>query len=354
MAIAAAGPAPSIRSLAPGIALALCLAGVASLLEPVVAHAIPLPALVIALIVGIWLHPVAARPVFASGLRFCVSKVLRIAVALLGLRVSLGDIAALGAASALIVVVAMAATILAGVLLARVLRLSNAFGALAGAATAVCGASAALATQSVLPDYKGKEADTVFVIVGVNLLSTIAMLAYPPLAQALGFGDQLTGVMLGGTIHDVAQVVGAGFSVSDTTGAAAVIVKLFRVLLLLPVILAIGYAFARATSAPGAPAAKVPMPVFAFGFLLLCLLNSLVPAIPGAAAIYAPVKSAAGLMSTWGLLLAIAALGLGTSATAITRLGWRHVVLLTGTTLVILAVVTGGLSMAARMGLAGS
>ena len=353
MAIAAAGPAPSIRSLAPGIALALCLAGVASLLEPVVAHAIPLPALVIALIVGIWLHPVAARPVFASGLRFCVSKVLRVAVALLGLRVSLGDIAALGAASALIVVVAMAATILAGVLLARVLRLSNAFGALAGAATAVCGASAALATQSVLPDYKGKEADTVFVIVGVNLLSTIAMLAYPPLAQALGFGDQLTGVMLGGTIHDVAQVVGAGFSVSDTTGAAAVIVKLFRVLLLLPVILAIGYAFARATSAPGAPAAKVPMPVFAFGFLLLCLLNSLVPAIPGAAAIYAPVKSAAGLMSTWGLLLAIAALGLGTSATAITRLGWRHVVLLTGTTLVILAVVTGGLSMAARMGLAG-
>ena len=352
MAIAAAGPAPSIRSLAPGIALALCLAGVASLLEPVVAHVIPLPALVIALIVGIWLHPVAARPVFASGLRFCVSKVLRVAVALLGLRVSLGDIAALGAASALIVVVAMAATILAGVLLARVLRLSNAFGALAGAATAVCGASAALATQSVLPDYKGKEADTVFVIVGVNLLSTIAMLAYPPLAQALGFGDQLTGVMLGGTIHDVAQVVGAGFSVSDTTGAAAVIVKLFRVLLL-PVILAIGYAFARATSAPGAPAAKVPMPVFAFGFLLLCLLNSLVPAIPGAAAIYAPVKSAAGLMSTWGLLLAIAALGLGTSATAITRLGWRHVALLTGTTLVILAVVTGGLSMAARMGLAG-
>jgi len=354
MAIAAAGPAPSLRSLAPGIALALCLAGVAGLLEPLVARVVPLPALVIALIVGIWLHPVAARPVFASGLRFCVSKVLRIAVALLGLRVSLGDIAALGAASALIVVVAMAATILTGVLLARVLRLSNAFGALAGAATAVCGASAALATQSVLPDYKGKEADTVFVIVGVNLLSTIAMLAYPPLAQALGFGDQLTGVMLGGTIHDVAQVVGAGFSVSDTTGAAAVIVKLFRVLLLLPVILAIGYAFARATSAPGAPAAKVPMPVFAFGFLLLCLLNSLVPAIPGAAEIYAPVKSAAGLMSTWGLLLAIAALGLGTSATAITRLGWRHVALLTGTTLVILAVVTVGLSMAARMGLAGS
>lgn len=354
MAVADTGPAQGFRSLAPGIALALALAGAASLLEPFVARLFPVPALVIALVAGIWLHPFAARPLFAGGLRFCVSKVLRIAVALLGLRVALGDIAALGATSALIVVAGMVATILAGVGLARFLGLSNAFGALAGAATAVCGASAALATQTVLPDYKGKEADTVFVIVGVNLLSTLAMLAYPPLAHALGFGDQLTGVVLGGTIHDVAQVVGAGFSVSETTGAAAVVVKLFRVLLLLPVILAIGYAFARRSPVAGERRAKVPLPIFAFGFLLLCFVNSIVPAVPGAAAIYEPLKSAAGVASTWGLLLAIAALGLGTSATAITRLGWRHVVLLTGVTLVILAMVSGGLMLAVRLGLVGA
>jgi len=354
LGIADTGSRQGFRSTAPGIALALALACAASLLEPLVARLFPAPALVIALIAGIWLHPFAARPLFASGLRFCVSRILRIAVALLGLRVALGDIAALGATSALIVVAGMVATILAGVGLARVLGLSNAFGALAGAATAVCGASAALATQTVLPDYKGKEADTVFVIVGVNLLSTIAMLAYPPLAHALGFGDQLIGVMLGGTIHDVAQVVGAGFSVSETTGAAAVIVKLFRVLLLLPVILVIGYAFARRSPGAGERSAKVPLPVFAFGFLLLCLLNSIIPSVPGAAAIYAPLKSAAGIASTWGLLLAIAALGLGTSATAITRLGWRHVVLLTGVTLVILATVAGSLMLAIRMGLVGA
>jgi uncharacterized integral membrane protein (TIGR00698 family) len=354
LGVADTGSPQGFRSYAPGIALALALACAASLLEPLVARLFPLPALVIALIAGIWLHPFAARPLFASGLKFCVSKILRIAVALLGLRVALGDIAALGATSALIVVIGMAATILAGVGLARVLGLSNAFGALAGSATAVCGASAALATQTVLPDYKGKEADTVFVIVGVNLLSTIAMLAYPPLAHALGFGDQLIGVMLGGTIHDVAQVVGAGFSVSETTGGAAVVVKLFRVLLLLPVILIIGYAFAR--RAPGAEerSAKVPLPVFAFGFLFLCVINSIVPSVPGAAAIYAPLKSAAGVASTWGLLLAIAALGLGTSAAAITRLGWRHVVLLTGVTLVILATVAGSLMLAIRMGLVGA
>lgn len=344
-AIAETVPTQGWRPFVPGIAMALALALAAGLLEPLVGRVLPVPALVIALVAGIWLHPLAARPLFAPGLRFCVSKVLRIAVALLGLRVALGDIAALGLASALIVVVGMIATIFAGVGLARFFGLSNAFGTLAGTATAVCGASAALATSSVLPDYKGKEADTVFVIVGVNLLSTIAMLVYPPLAHVLGMNDQMTGVLLGGTIHDVAQVVGAGYSVSETAGAAAVVVKLFRVLLLLPVILAIGYAFAR--RAQGSPSAKVPVPAFALAFLVLCLVNSFAPAVPGVAAVYAPLKSAAGFVSTWGLLVAMAALGLGTSVTAITRLGWRHVAIVTGTTLVILVIVGSGLMIAA-------
>lgn len=332
------GAPASLATLAPGVALAGGLAIAASLIEPLVARALPLPALVIALIVGIWMHPLAARPVFAPGLRFCVSKVLRVAVALLGLRVALGDIAALGFATALIVIVAMIATIFAGVGLARFFGLSSAYGALAGTATAVCGASAALATSSVLPSYNGKEADTVFVIVAVNLLSTIAMLVYAPLGHALGLNDQTVGVMIGGSIHDVAQVVGAGYAVSDTAGAAAVIVKLFRVLLLLPVILVIGFAFTR-----HAQGAKAPLPIFAFAFLGLCILNSVAPSVPALAASFATFKSAAGFVSTWGLLIAIAALGLGTSLTAITQLGWRHVATVVGATAVILVVVAGGL-----------
>lgn len=329
-----------LSSLAPGAALAAALAIGASALEPLVGRFAPLPALVIALVIGIWLHPLAERPLIKPGLRFCVSKVLRVAVALLGLRVSLGDIAALGATTALIVVVAMAATIFAGVGLARFFGLSSAYGTLAGTATAVCGASAALAASSVLPPYQGKEADTVFVIVAVNLLSTLAMLVYAPLGHALGFNDQTLGIMLGGSIHDVAQVVGAGYAVSDGAGAAAVIVKLFRVLLLLPVVLAIGYAFTR-----HARGGKPPMPVFAFAFLGLCVLNSIAPGIPALAAPFALFKSAAGAVSTWGLLIAIAALGLGTSITAITQIGWRHVATVFGATLVILCIVAGGLSL---------
>lgn len=172
-------------------------------------------------------------------------------------------------------------------------------------------------------------------------MNALAMLIYPPLCILLGFDAQTTGVMLGGTIHDVAQVVGAGYAVSDAVGNTAVIVKLFRVFLLLPVVLSVGWYFTRQGIRHGE--ARVPVPVFAIVFLLLCMVNSAVPLMPTLAPTYAPVKSVLVEVSTWGLLLAIGALGLGTSVKTIIGLGWRHVTTVLGTTAVILAVVTGGL-----------
>ena len=145
-----AGAPQGLADLAPGLALALALAVGAQALAPLVARIAPLPALLIALLVGIALQPaMGAR--FATGLRFCVSRILRIAVALLGLKVSLSEIAALGPATGLLVVVAMVLTIAAGFALARLFGLSRSFGALAGSATAICGASAALATSTGPP-----------------------------------------------------------------------------------------------------------------------------------------------------------------------------------------------------------
>jgi uncharacterized membrane protein YadS len=155
----------------------------------------------------------------------------------------------------------------------------------------------------------------------------------------LGFDASGTGVMLGATIHDVAQVVGAGYSVSDGAGNTAVIVKLFRVFLLMPVVLGIGWWFARAGAATGR--AHVPVPGFAFIFLALCLLNTIAESYvwPG----YGPVKSVLVHASTWGLLIAIAALGLGSSLSAIAALGWRHVATVSGTTLLLLLIVAAAL-----------
>ena len=336
---ALARAARAIRAVAPGLALSALVATAAVASAPLVARVFPVPAMVLALLIGIALNPLAARPVFQPGLLFCVKHLLRWAVALLGLRIALGDIAALGLATAVLVIGAMALTLLAGVLSAHLLRLPAAYGALAGAGTAVCGASAALATSTVLPAYRGKEADVAFVVVAVNALSTAAMVAYPPLASLIGFDPHTTGILLGATIHDVAQVVGAGYAVSETAGNAAVIVKLFRVFLLLPVVLAIGW-FLRGD----AGGARTPVPVFAFVFLVLCIVNSVAPGIAGLAPLYAPVKGVLGEVSTGGLLVAIAALGLGTSPSAMRMLGWRHMATVVVTTLVILAVVAAGLS----------
>jgi uncharacterized integral membrane protein (TIGR00698 family) len=332
----------ALRQLLPGIALSGAVAVAASVAAPYVARLLPIPAIVIALIIGIALNALASRPAFGPGISFCVKTLLRWAVALLGLRIALGEIVALGFTTALIVVIAMAATLAAGIRLARVFGQNDYYGALAGAGTAVCGASATLATASMLPDYKGKEADTVFVVVAVNALSTVAMILYPLICLWLGFTSQATGVMLGGTIHDVAQVVGAGYAVSEPVGNTAIIVKLFRVLLLLPVALGVGYWFAQAHATTGR--ARPPAPVFAFVFLALCIVNSVVPGIAALLPLYAPVKSWLLEFSTWGLLFAIAALGLGTSVRAIGALGWRHVATVTGTTLVILVVVTVSLT----------
>jgi uncharacterized integral membrane protein (TIGR00698 family) len=333
----------NIRRVTPGLLLSSLVAIGAVASAPLIARVAPIPAMVIALLIGMALNPLARRPLFQPGIVFCLKTILRWAVALLGLRIALGEIAALGSATAVLVIVAMAATVAAGFLLARAFALEPAYGALAGAGTAVCGASATLATSIVLPDYKGKETDVAFVVVAVNALSTLAMVLYPLVCAALGFDAQATGVMLGGTIHDVAQVVGAGYAVSDAAGNTAVVVKLFRVFLLLPIVLVIGWTFARRAIAT--TAARIPIPVFALVFVALCGLNSLATALPAVAPIFVSIKAPLIEASTWGLLIAISALGLGTSLTTIAALGWRHVATVIGTTLVILAVVTAGLMM---------
>jgi uncharacterized integral membrane protein (TIGR00698 family) len=331
----------TVRRLLPGLLLSSLVAAAAVNIAPLLAGVLPIPAMVIALIIGIALNLLARRPSFQPGIVFCLKTVLRWAVALLGLRIALGDIAALGLTAASLTIVAMAGTLVAGFLLARVFALEPGYGALAGAGTAVCGASATLAASIVLPDYKGKETDVAFVVVAVNALSTVAMVLYPLLCVWLGFDARTTGIMLGATIHDVAQVVGAGYAVSETAGNTAVIVKLFRVFLMLPIVLVVGWLFAR--RAVASAAARVPIPVFALVFVALCTVNSIAAAFPAFAPVFAQIKAPLIEISTWGLLIAISALGLGTSLTAIAALGWRHVATVIGTTLVILVVVTAGL-----------
>ncbi len=338
-----ANPKRWLADVGPGLALCAVLALTAVLLERLLTKSVPLPATVIVLLLGILLNGVAQRSIFRQGMAFCVRTLLRWAVALLGFKVVLGDILSLGTGAIVLVIAAMALTMTCGIWFARLFGQADGFGALTGAACAVCGASATLATSTVVPDYDNKEADIAFAVVAANIAATLGMVFYPVLCRWFGFTDAETGVFLGGTIHDVAQVAGAADVVSASAGNTAIIVKLFRVFLLLPVVMATGWWFARSGDKTGT--ARVPVPVFALAFLAFCLMNSAVPVVmPVLVPAYDALRDVLADVSRWGLLLAIAALGLGTSVRAFIRLGWRHAATFAATSLAIVIMIAGGLS----------
>ena len=208
---------------------------------------------------------------------------------------------------------------------ARLFNRGDAYGALAGAACAVCGASAALATSSVLPNYPDREADTAFVAITTNILATFAIVAYAPFCAMLGFDDRTT-VFFWARRFMMWRRSWAGYSVSKDAGNIALVVKLFRVFMLLPVVLGVGWYFAG--QGGDARKAKVPVPIFAIMFLAFVVINSSGLLTP-------TLKSGLVTASGWGLLIALAALGLSTSLASIVRVGGKHIAVVICTTAVI-------------------
>lgn len=270
------------------------------------------PVMLMALLLGMAFHFLSQEGRCVAGVEFVSTRVLRIAVGLLGAQISFAEIMGLGPMPVLIVLGAVISTIVFGLAASRLLGLEGRFGVLTGGAVAICGASAALAISSVLPKGGTAARDTAFTVVCVTALSTLAMIVYPMVAAAFGLGDAATGVFLGGTIHDVAQVVGAGYSVSEETGNVATFTKLLRVALLLPVVAALTLCYRQR----GAGAARTPAPVpgFLAVFVGLVLANSM-GLIPPAA--LAAIKDT----SRWCLVAAIAALGMKTSLKALAQVG---------------------------------
>ncbi len=281
--------------------------------------------LLFALLLGMALNFLTEDKRLAPGIQFVAGSVLRIGVALLGLRLTLENVSALGLPTVFALAVGVTATTLAGVVFARMLGLDRDLGLLAGGATAICGASAALAIASVLPQREGHEKRTTLVVIGVTALSTAAMVFYPTLTVRLGLENTRAGIFIGATIHDVAQVVGAGFSLSPEAGDAATITKLIRVAFLMPVLVCMALLLrGRSAGSGGAPL----LPWFAVVFALLMLLNS-----TGVVAV--AVQEAASQASQVCLVVAIAAVGLKTSLRDVASLGWRPVLLLVLLTLLL-------------------
>ena len=339
-----AGPAPvrrstggelrRLRNILPGLAVAVFVAALSQL----IADNSILPAMLMALVIGLALSRLNSIASLRPGIAFGAKPVLRIGVALLGARISFDMVFALGLPMVVLLALSIAATIVFGVLLARLTNARTRFAVLSAGAVAICGALAAIAIASVLPKDKTSEERLVFTIVGVTVLSTVAMVIYPLITTFLGLDDRTAGIFMGAAIHDVAQVVGAGFSISDEAGEVATLVKLLRVSMLAPTVLFIALLARRYAGDEVDEGGKRPplLPTFVLVFIILAAINSIfaVPQI---------ITGTLATLSGWLLLVAIAAVGIKTSLSDVTKVGGSAVAAITAQTIFIALFVAAGM-----------
>ncbi|MDN3988788.1 YeiH family protein [Zwartia vadi] len=257
------------------------------------------------------------------GVHFTARRMLRVAVAFYGLNISIQQIIEVGLPGLVVSVGIVLGVLILGTLIGtKLLKLDRDTAMLTSAGSAVCGAAAVLAFESTLKAAPHKAAVAVATVV---LFGTISMFLYPILYQAGWFGmdPRAFGIFLGGSVHEVAQVVASASNIDAATTEVATIVKMTRVALLVPVLIILGIwlrhtAIAKAEA--GAPRPKLPIPWFAIGFLVLALINS-------ANVIPPNVLQALRTLDIFVLTMAMTALGIETRFTQIRQAGPRVVAL---------------------------
>lgn len=333
---AAAGAAPPERKPLSRFVPGLAICAIASAAAAWLAQNYGVPIILAGLLLGLALNFAAGDKRTHAGLDATSRHGLRAGIVLLGLQVTLMQIAAMGAVPFLGLALVMTAALVAALLAARATGQSPAVGLLAGGSTAICGASAALALYGAIGRERIGQAQFTLTLVILAAASAIALVTYPPLARMLDFSDAQAGFLVGASVHDVAQAIGAGFSVSDAAGAQATVVKLTRVALLAPLVTLAALWIARAQPvAASGTAVRVPLlPGFILAFLALVVLNSLVTMPPALAA-------TALTLSKTLLLLAVTATAMRTRTDLLLELGWRAVLPVLAATIASLGVALG-------------
>jgi uncharacterized integral membrane protein (TIGR00698 family) len=293
-----ATPKARPRDYLPGLTVAV----LATLAAASLADRYGAPLTLMALLIGLALNFLSADRRLTPGLGLAARELLRWAIVLVGARVTLAQIIAIGPEALAMIVMTVLLTIGAGIAAARALGLAPSFGVLAGGAVAICGGSAAMAISATLGERRVPQASLTLVLVGISSASSIAMVVYPGIGQLFGLSDAQAGFFLGAAVHDVAQTVGAGYSWSPAAGDTAIVVKLARVALLAPVLAGIALLFpADAPADTDARRSKVPLlPWFVAGFFVVAAINS-TGFVPPA------VSTGAADIATWLLAVAVAA-----------------------------------------------
>ncbi len=257
-------------------------------------------------------------------LQFCKQKMLRLGIILFGFGLSFQQILAVGWQAIVIDLLVITTVLIVGIWVGiKVLKLPRDVAILTAAGSAICGAAAILATESVL---KPKQQHITVAIATVVLFGTLAMFSYPLIYKLATMNDQSFGIYIGSTVHEVAQAVAAGQSINGETMETAVVVKLIRVMMLAPflLILTVGLSWFTGDNTDEQKGkghnAMMVMPWFVFAFIAAAMVNSVV-ILPEM------VKSSLALASQFALALAMAALGAHTRWATIKAAGIKPLLL---------------------------
>ena len=298
-----------VAGLLPGLFLTFALAMVAIGLA-LFLHGSGASPLMIAVLLGVAVRLIAGGPIKTRpGVQFAQKALLRLAIILLGVQLTFGQIAAVGGAVFIVIAATVVFTFGFTRLVGRWLRIDDALSYLIAAGSSICGISAIVATNSVV---KTSDEDVAYAIATATAFGSLSIFLYPIIADALSLEASLYAVWVGSSLHEVAQVIAAGYIQGEEAGEFAVVVKLTRVLMLAPMVLAVGWALGlakqRASGGNHSTAdilRQLPLPLFVFGFVAMVAVSS-------TGAVPADVQSAMTFISAVLFAMALAALGLET------------------------------------------
>jgi uncharacterized integral membrane protein (TIGR00698 family) len=310
-------PAHNAASLWPGLLLTAVIAAASFALRqlPGVATFSPM---ILAIVIGIAFHNLIGTPGRAkAGVMFSLRKVLRIAIILLGLQLTAEQVAEVGATGIGVIALTLVATFLFTAWLGRLIGVDRKLSELIAAGTSICGASAVIATNTVTEAH---DEDVAYAVACVTVFGSIAMFVYPLLPGLFHLDARAYGLWAGSSIHEIAQVVAAAFQDGKEAGELGTIAKLSRVMMLAPVVIALGLMATRRDRGDGHPRVKAPMPWFVLGFVALVGVNSVITVPAGAKAIIV-------MVTTFLLSMALAAMGLETDIAKLRAKGLRPLLL---------------------------
>ena len=261
---------------------------------------------------------VALPASFTPGIQFCSKRILRLGIILYGFRLTLQDVTEVGIPAIIVDALMVTITICGGVMVGKWLKMDKEISLLTSVGAGICGAAAVLGAESAL---RVKPYKTAVAVSTVVIFGTISMFLYPVLYRngVFSISPELMGIFTGASVHEVAHVVGAGNAMGESVGSVAIIVKMIRVMMLVPVLLVISYTVARKASQSDAPG-KINTPWFAILFLAVIVVNSFIPLSDS-------VRNGINTFDTFLLTMAMTALGAETSFDKFKKAGSKPFVL---------------------------